>query len=167
MLPILLYFSNQQTSVSPSERFQIKMIQNPQRARMSGFGVRDRRPLDPPPILQLQVNSNPSEKPYDTPSPLEDFQSVSFLICHCTLWSIDLRDEIKAAPVTVNTENYVPGDLPPVAQYSQVLLGSLISPCYSLTDENGHAGYYFVFPEVAIRTSGPYRLKFHLYDLTR
>lgn len=31
------------------------MIQNPKRARSCGFGEKDRRPIDPPPILQLFI----------------------------------------------------------------------------------------------------------------
>lgn len=31
------------------------MVQNPVRARCCGFGEKDRRPIDPPPILQLFI----------------------------------------------------------------------------------------------------------------
>lgn len=31
----------------------IEVVQNPIRARCCGFGEKDRRPIDPPPILQL------------------------------------------------------------------------------------------------------------------
>ena len=37
------------------------MVQNPVRARCCGFGEKDRRPIDPPPILQLFI-----EKPDGT-----------------------------------------------------------------------------------------------------
>jgi hypothetical protein len=41
-------------------RFMIVIVQHPDRARSAGFGQKDRRPVDPPPILQLsrQVNEN-------------------------------------------------------------------------------------------------------------
>lgn len=34
---------------------KIVMVQNPVRARCCGFGEKDRRPIDPPPILQLFI----------------------------------------------------------------------------------------------------------------
>lgn len=36
----------------------IEIIQNPIRARSCGFGEKDRRPIDPPPILQLFIEGS-------------------------------------------------------------------------------------------------------------
>ena len=35
--------------------FELFVRQQPVRARMIGFGEKDRRPIDPPPILQLVI----------------------------------------------------------------------------------------------------------------
>ncbi|KAI9354565.1 velvet factor [Zopfochytrium polystomum] len=52
-------------------------------------------------------------------------------------------------------------------QFSQILLGTLISPCYILRDHNNRKGMFFVFPEMCISRGGLYRLQFDLYDISR
>ncbi|KAJ3014044.1 hypothetical protein HKX48_005382 [Thoreauomyces humboldtii] len=44
-----------------------------------------------------------------------------------------------------------------------ILLGGLVSSCHILRDEDGEKGLYFVFPDIGVRTSGLYRLKFNLF----
>ncbi|KAK3832027.1 MAG: velvet factor-domain-containing protein [Linnemannia gamsii] len=49
------------TRTTPTPRFPtatatIKIVQQPLHARMCGFGEKDRRPIDPPPIVQLILN---------------------------------------------------------------------------------------------------------------
>jgi hypothetical protein len=36
----------------------MEVVQQPQRARMCGFGDKDRRPITPPPILKLTVTTS-------------------------------------------------------------------------------------------------------------
>jgi hypothetical protein len=36
-------------------RMWLEIVQQPLRARMCGFGEKDRRPVDPPPVVQLHV----------------------------------------------------------------------------------------------------------------
>lgn len=48
-------FNNQNTIQPPFDFPKIVMVQNPVRARCCGFGEKDRRPVDPPPILQLFI----------------------------------------------------------------------------------------------------------------
>ncbi|KAJ3110538.1 hypothetical protein HDU96_006493 [Phlyctochytrium bullatum] len=47
----------------------------------------------------------------------------------------------------------------------RVLLGTLTSQCHVLQDVEGNLGCFFVFPDVAVRASGDYRLRFDLFDL--
>lgn len=42
---------------------RIKIVQQPLHARMCGFGEKDRRPVDPPPIVQLLLDENHSQHP--------------------------------------------------------------------------------------------------------
>lgn len=39
-------------------QFELKVVQQPSRARMCGFGDKDRRPISPPPIVQLIVRAS-------------------------------------------------------------------------------------------------------------
>lgn len=53
MTPPLLH------SKGPAHRATIKIVQQPLHARMCGFGEKDRRPIDPPPIVQLTILDEP------------------------------------------------------------------------------------------------------------
>ncbi|KAF9293437.1 hypothetical protein BGZ88_005365 [Linnemannia elongata] len=46
-------------SKGPTHRATIKIVQQPLHARMCGFGEKDRRPIDPPPIVQLIIMDEP------------------------------------------------------------------------------------------------------------
>jgi hypothetical protein len=50
-------------------------------------------------------------------------------------------------------------------QYSQVLLGTLMAYADVLQDEQGYPTIFYVFNDLSIRSSGRYRLKFHLFQL--
>ena len=49
--------------------------------------------------------------------------------------------------------------------YSQVLVGSLVSPCHVLTDLDGNKSMFFVFNDISVRISGRFRLKFLLFNV--
>lgn len=41
-----------------SKKYKLILVQQPIRARCCGFGEKDRRPIDPPPILQLFIEKS-------------------------------------------------------------------------------------------------------------
>lgn len=43
--------------IPPCREYELVIVQQPIRARMCGFGEKDRRPISPPPILQLIVKT--------------------------------------------------------------------------------------------------------------
>ncbi|KAF9419169.1 hypothetical protein BGZ94_009507 [Podila epigama] len=49
----------------PRRSATIKIVQQPLHARMCGFGEKDRRPVDPPPIVQLVLNDDDSSPDSD------------------------------------------------------------------------------------------------------
>ncbi|KAL9548926.1 hypothetical protein MBANPS3_005455 [Mucor bainieri] len=58
------YIPNYSTAIQQiiPERFILKIRQQPVQTRLSTNNERDRRPLDPPPIVQIELdNSNPQE----------------------------------------------------------------------------------------------------------
>ncbi|KAJ3036862.1 hypothetical protein HDV00_002345 [Rhizophlyctis rosea] len=228
------------SGLDPNLQYELVVRQQPVQARMSGFGIKDRRPLDPPPILQLISRNERGEK-----VPI-DFNDAAYMIAHASLWAVfsssiffsDMSEEKahhfslmastipipipapasssdrrsssgSGSPPAAPTPSSVPngkrngsagatngsheglgrsdsGDssgsgssddspspsatptTPNVnafSPYTQILLGSLVSPCYMLNDANGERGLYFVFPDVSVRTSGQYRLKFRLFGV--
>ncbi|KAF9360581.1 hypothetical protein BGX26_008724 [Mortierella sp. AD094] len=56
----------------PGVKARIKIVQQPLHARMCGFGEKDRRPIDPPPIVQLFLDDDPTYNlPRTPPKPIK------------------------------------------------------------------------------------------------
>ncbi|EMC99118.1 hypothetical protein BAUCODRAFT_59264, partial [Baudoinia panamericana UAMH 10762] len=117
--------------------------QQPVAARACGFGERDRRVIDPPPILQLEIINA------ETGQPEQDYNAL--LALHCTLMAPDTeRDDTEVQPTTADS------------QATRRLMGTLVASPYPAKDEHGTAGTFFVFPDLSCRSPGNYRLRFNL-----
>nr|CAG8616859.1 4406_t:CDS:2 [Entrophospora candida] len=131
-------------AVEAKRSYSLLVCQQPLRARMCGFGEKDRRPIDPPPIVQLLItdsNGHTDNSMIQNP----------FFVLHVTLWSEDGREErnvISSPPKT-----------------TRVLMGSLVSSPAILKNTLGQQGCYFCFPDLSIRTEGKYTLRFSLMKL--
>ncbi|TPX34158.1 hypothetical protein SmJEL517_g03099 [Synchytrium microbalum] len=148
-------------------RMDLQMRQNPLRARMIGFGEKDRRPIDPPPIVEVRV--------YDgSGTGRLSYSEAANMICHVSIWSADGRDSRSVVvnpfhPSAPSAKQLGAGEILhteiPASALAQVLVGNLVSPCYILNDVSGVRGMFFVFPDVNVRISGTYRLKFSIFNL--
>ncbi|ORX90449.1 hypothetical protein K493DRAFT_317977 [Basidiobolus meristosporus CBS 931.73] len=144
--------------------YKLEVVQQPERARMCGFGERDRRPIDPPPIVKLitlKEDGSPNSIPID---------STSFVV-HVDLWSSDCQKDCNVLLSTSGTHTrqgassaFVTSDK---GVYSRNLVGSLVSSAYNLSDHNGEKGIFFIFPDLSIRTEGKYCLRFLFTDLSQ
>lgn len=123
--------------------YKLVIRQQPAAARACGFGERDRRVIDPPPILELKITDR------ETGRPESDWSAM--LALHCTLLSPDGRDD----------ETEVPPSHPEMLS-TRRLMGTLVASPYPAKDENGVAGTFFVFPDLSCRSPGNYRLRFKL-----
>jgi len=65
---------------SGSHAHQLIIRQNPKHARMCGFGEKDRRPIDSPPIVQLVVRDKPNGEL------LPGFMDNPYYVMHTTVW---------------------------------------------------------------------------------
>lgn len=144
-----------------SPRYGIFCRQQPVHARMCGFGEKDRRTLDPPPIVEcFEID--------DLGRRLSDPPRDPYLTLHVTLWNDDCSDErnliatsqIKREQLRAGDEVQVPG-----AKITRVLMGSLVASPTKLEDDFGNRGAFFVFPDLSIRTEGSYRLKFRMFSM--
>lgn len=123
--------------------YRLKVLQDPERARACGSGAKssaDRRPVDPPPIVQLKVSEGSPENDVTASYPANFFIFVS--IEHAE--SLDSRAQ--------NTGG----------QPQPVLTGTNVCSM-SFLDRPQPAGY-FVFPDISVRHEGKYRLIFDLYE---
>ncbi|KAI7901618.1 velvet factor-domain-containing protein [Cokeromyces recurvatus] len=144
------YTNTKFSSIGYDERekrtYELIVCQQPLHARMCGFGEKDRRPIDPPPIVQLIVRQEGQDMPVDVQT-----LQIPFFVLHVTLWSDDRSEE----------RNIISN--PP--KCTRVLMGSLVSSPSLLKNPQGEQGLYFAFPDLSIRTEGRYTLRFSLMKL--
>lgn len=114
----------------------------------------DRRPIDPPPIVQLRVitpaNPTPSP-PSGTPNGIQSYLQNPYYFMFASLASPDTDEELHLLK----------------DGKTRCTTGSVVSSLYHLKDsENGgqDAGF-FVFPDLSVRTEGSYRLKLTLFEV--
>ncbi|KAI8646238.1 velvet factor-domain-containing protein [Parasitella parasitica] len=127
--------------------YRLDIVEQPQQCRMSGYGEKDRRPIDPAPIVRLAVVD-------DTYKSMQDLIECPFYIIHASLWSTDMTKKYDIIEGTTPTS-------------LRFLLGSLVSSPSLLKDLNNDKAYYFAFPDLSIRMTGQYRLQFSLLHLAR
>jgi len=126
----------------PSFNYHLTIRQQPAAARACGFGERDRRVIDPPPILELKITDKA------TGGPAQDVNSI--LALHCGLLSHDGSDETEVPPAQEGQTT------------TRRLMGTIVASPYQAKDEHGVAGTFFVFPDLSCRSPGKFRLKFKL-----
>jgi hypothetical protein len=130
-------------SKPPPLDYNLIIRQQPAAARACGFGERDRRVIDPPPILELKITDKA------TGGPEQDLTGM--LALHCTLLNPANQEDETQAPVN-NAD----------MQSTRRLMGTLVASPYQAKDERGVAGTFFVFPDLSCRAPGRYRLHMKL-----
>ena len=123
--------------------YKLKMRQQPMAARSCGFGERDRRVIDPPPIIQLII-----EGPHLTEEELSARLRYGHYVMSCSIY-----DESGSRDASFMPEEY---------RQQRRLMGSLVGAPFVGKDENGEEGCFFCFPDLSCRTPGGFRLKFSL-----
>ncbi|KAL9124752.1 MAG: hypothetical protein Q9217_005948 [Psora testacea] len=125
--------------------YRMKVVQQPERARACGAGAKssaDRRPVDPPPIVELRILEGEGEEKKDV-----TFSHNANFFLYTTLEHARPMNQGRVA-VSANT-------LP-------VLTGTPVAGMAYL-DRPEPAGY-FIFPDLSVRHEGKYRLSFNLYE---
>lgn len=130
----------------PESEYKITVRQQPFAARSCGFGERDRRVIDPPPIVQLTMD--------DPDLPAEEVARRirnPFSVVHCSIWDESGTKDMSSMP-----EDF---------RQQRRLMGTLVASPFVGLDENGEEGCFFCFPDLSCRTPGTFRLKFQLVIL--
>ncbi|KAI4765667.1 hypothetical protein E4T52_06223 [Aureobasidium sp. EXF-3400] len=125
--------------------YKLKVLQQPERARACGSGAKssaDRRPVDPPPIVELRIFDGEEHKDNDI-----TFAMNANYFLFATLE--------QARPIA---QGRVPNDPARLT----VLTGTPVAGMVYL-DRPDQAGY-FIFPDLSVRHEGKYRLGFSLYE---
>ncbi|KUJ09179.1 uncharacterized protein LY89DRAFT_676539 [Mollisia scopiformis] len=130
--------------------YHLTVIQQPERARACGSGAKssaDRRPVDPPPVVELRIFSvNGADKEDITFSYSANF----FLFATLEVARPMAHGRVQQAAAS---------------QQVPVLTGMPVSGMAYL-DRPSEAGY-FIFPDLSVRHEGLYRLSFNLYEEMR
>ncbi|KAG0173976.1 hypothetical protein DFQ30_006455 [Apophysomyces sp. BC1015] len=100
----------------------------------------DRRPIDPPPIVQIKLENPTSQE-------TQDFLQNPYFFMNVHLIHPSTEDEI-----------FLPS--------YNVLSGQTVSSMYKLKDIDNHDGGFFVFGDLSVKVEGQYRLKFSLFEIT-
>ncbi|KJZ73757.1 hypothetical protein HIM_06875 [Hirsutella minnesotensis 3608] len=118
---------------------QLTLRQAPMHARVAIGKEKDRKPIDPPPIVQLlDKRHNGKSGLYDSP----------YLFMTSSLVP-ENYDE------TSNKDQELP---------SNYLVGSLVSSIHRLRDTDNVEGGFFVFGDLSVKREGRFRLRFTLYE---
>ncbi|KAJ3212029.1 hypothetical protein HK099_007814 [Clydaea vesicula] len=113
--------------------YKIIWRQKPVHARMSGNGAKERRTIDPPPILELMEIVGGELMPI--------IQENPFTFMRATLYSED---------GTISLCELQRGML----KNKATLVGDLVEYSMILTDDLGRTGTFFVFRDLSIKTAG-------------
>ncbi|KAH8176021.1 velvet factor domain-containing protein [Sarocladium implicatum] len=123
-----------------SLRFSLRIRQQPAQARSCGFADKDRRAIDPPPIVQLQIKGEGLSD-----ADLDTYLRHDRYVMICTL----VDDKGKDA---MNLEQD--------GLRSKRMMGECSAVPFVGTDEHGEIGCFFAFNDLSCRTPGDYRLSF-------
>ncbi|KAL8978639.1 MAG: hypothetical protein Q9177_006351 [Variospora cf. flavescens] len=79
------------SSVMNGKKYSLEVAQQPIRARMCGFGDKDRRPITPPPCIRLVVrDANPPYNEIDM-----NHIEIGFLVLTVDLWDAEGKKEVN------------------------------------------------------------------------
>ncbi|KAJ1922306.1 hypothetical protein H4219_000168 [Mycoemilia scoparia] len=122
--------------------------QQPKRSRVGCISERvDRRPVDPPPIIQLVMDKQSQGAGTDPDEP--SYTLSPHFIMRATL--VDKDDEKEISRIR--------GDTVPA------LSGMVVSSLHTLCDLDMVQGAYFVFGDLSVRLEGSFKLRFDLFEI--
>lgn len=134
------------TSAAARSTYRLRVRQQPLAARSCGFGERDRRVIDPPPIVQCFIDD-----PEASQEEIVERLKHPFAVAHATIWNETGEQDCSAMP-----EDY---------RQQRRLMGTVVASPFVGEDENGELGCFFCFPDLSVRTAGCFTLRFSLMVL--
>ncbi|KAF9133558.1 hypothetical protein BGW39_009529 [Mortierella sp. 14UC] len=130
----------EKAQAADSSKYLLVIRQQPQRAKVCGNKERDRRSIDPPPIVQIKLADASTDKNKDY------LQSPYLFMCCNLVHADDPNGEI-------------------VAPAHRALAGTVVSSLNRLKDVDNSDGGFFVFGDISVRIEGRFCLRFTLFEL--
>ncbi|KAF9966638.1 hypothetical protein BGZ70_001747 [Mortierella alpina] len=134
------FVSGQPNTARSFTSYALSIRQQPQQAKVCGARERDRRPIDPPPIVQIKLKEPSADRNKDY------LQSPYLFMCCNLVHAEDPEGEI-------------------VAPAHRALAGTVVSSLNRLKDVDNSDGGFFVFGDMSVRMEGHFRLRFTLFEL--
>ncbi|KAJ3342985.1 hypothetical protein HDU83_005845 [Entophlyctis luteolus] len=126
-----------------SHTHRLVMRQHPRLSRSCGYGEKaERRPVDPPPVIQLDITSHGGAGDHS-----HLYNPYYFM--YASLIDPDVDEEINILH----------------DGKTRSMTGSIVSSLYRLRDLDNKEGAFFVFPDLSVRKEGKFRLKFSLFEI--
>ncbi|ORZ15235.1 velvet factor-domain-containing protein [Absidia repens] len=126
------------TQLPASREYDVVIRQQPERSKMSVINERDRRPIEPPPILQMKWLHCSSE---DTKKCLQS--PFYFLVANI----VDAENNQLLLPA----QDY--------------LSGTTVSSLHRLRDIDNQDGGFYVFGDLSVKKNGLFKLQFSLFEI--
>jgi len=120
-----------QTQVDGGRKYELRVVQQPKRARMCGFGDKDRRPITPPPCVRLIITDVRTGKEVDC----NEIDHGMFVL-NVDLWAPDGGRELNLVKHSPNTSGH------PGSNISPISYGESSTPIVSISPR--------IFPRYAI-----------------
>ncbi|KAI0907082.1 velvet factor-domain-containing protein [Ustulina deusta] len=130
----------QEPSSKQLEKYTLSFMQQPLHAKAANGKDKDRRPVDPPPILKLEVATDQD--------PDGVYKQSPYLIVVAYL---------EYGP----GQDHGPDEMPP----ANLMSGTMVSSLHRLKDPGDQEGAFFVFGDLTIRREGNYCLRFDLLQM--
>lgn len=122
----------------PIPAHELSVRQQPVHGRAWLGKEKDRKPIDPPPMVELKVQQDVD--------PYREFLASPFYFCKATL-------------LNVKGEHIHTVDL------AGILGGTTVSSLHKLKDTNNQEGGFFIFGDLSVKVDGDYRLQFSTYEI--
>ncbi|KAF2749426.1 hypothetical protein M011DRAFT_456897 [Sporormia fimetaria CBS 119925] len=117
----------------------LEVRQQPKEALQAADGKeKGRKPVDPPPVVQLKIKHSAD--------PAEHYMQSPYLFMCITLYKADVDEPLEK-------------------NGSKVLLGCLASSLHRLKDVDNQDTAFFIWGDVSVKVAGEFRLHFSLFDL--
>ncbi|KAG2178846.1 hypothetical protein INT43_001692 [Umbelopsis isabellina] len=134
-------FASNHNQYHDPNRYKLVVRQQPIHARLCSFKEKvDRRPIDPPPIVQLQCRDSHCDQ--------QNYLQNPFFFLVSSLQSADDLDK---------DNNKIDGH--------RTTAGTVVQSLHKLKNIDGSDGGFFIFPDISIRVEGHFRLRFTLFEI--
>ncbi|EFY93548.1 VeA protein [Metarhizium acridum CQMa 102] len=130
--------------------YQLTVLQQPERARACGSGMKansDRRPVDPPPVVELRIIEGPS---------VDEGKDITF----------DYNANFFLYASLEQARTMAHGRVQSAAATNPPILTGVPASGMAYLDRPAEAGY-FIFPDLSVRHEGYFCLSFSLFETTK